>query len=180
MKIVSDKRCGWELKLHAALWAYRVAYKTSIGTTPFNMVFGLEAILPMEFLIPTLRVTKELNWMGHKLSEWLEDLEKLDETCLAAVDGVYALKRQQRKFHDSHISIKEFKLGNLVLFFYSRTICFEVHKARMRTLCDLWAIIGLSSSGAIKLLTLDEEEMANWISVCRIKKYNTPLTTEEL
>ena len=93
-KIVSDKKSDWELKLHAALWAYRVAYKTSIGTTPFNMVFGLDAILPMEFLIPTLCVAKELKWMGHELSERLDELEKLDETCLAAVHGMYALKRR--------------------------------------------------------------------------------------
>ena len=62
-------------------------------TTSFTMVFGLVAILPMEFLIPTLRVAKELNWTGHKLSERLENMEKLDKTCLAAVHGMYALKR---------------------------------------------------------------------------------------
>ena len=43
-----------------------------------------------------------------------------------------------------------------------------------------YVISGLSSSGAIKLLTLDKEKMANWISGCRVKKYNAPLTTEEL
>ena len=68
-KIVSQTKTDWEQKLHAALWAYRVAYKTAIDTTPFNMVFGLDAILPMEFLIPTLRVTKDLEWTGHELSE---------------------------------------------------------------------------------------------------------------
>ena len=41
-------------------------------------------------------------------------------------------------------------------------------------------ILGLSSSGAVKLSTLDGKEMANWISGCQIKKYNTPLTTLEL
>ena len=116
-KIVKDRRSNWELKLHAILWAYRVAYKTSIRTMPFNMVFGLHAILLMEFLIPTLRVAKELNWTGHKLSERLEDLEKLNKTRLVAVHGMYALKRRHKKFHDSHISTKEFKLGDLVLLF---------------------------------------------------------------
>ena len=67
------------MKLHSTIWAYRVAYKISIGTTPFNLVFGLDSILPIEFLIPTLRVEKELEWIGHELSERLEDLEKLDE-----------------------------------------------------------------------------------------------------
>ena len=64
-KIVEASRTDWELKLHFALWAYRVAYKTSTSTTPFNMVFGLDAILPMEFSLPTLRVAQILNWTGH-------------------------------------------------------------------------------------------------------------------
>ena len=43
------------------------------------MVFGLDAILPIEFLIPTLRVAKELEWIGHELSNRLTELEQLDE-----------------------------------------------------------------------------------------------------
>ena len=71
-KIVETSRTNWELKLQSALWAYRVAYKTALGTTPFNMVFGLDAILPLEFLIPTLRVAKELEWNGHEFLKRLD------------------------------------------------------------------------------------------------------------
>ena len=44
------------------------------------MVYGLDAILPMEFLIPTLRVAKTLEWTGHELSERIDQLEQLSET----------------------------------------------------------------------------------------------------
>ena len=97
-KIVGTTKTDWELKLHSAVWAYRVAFKTSIGTTPFNMVFGLDAILPLEFLVPTLRVAKELEWTGHELSARVEELEKLDETRLAAVAGMYALNDDKNSF----------------------------------------------------------------------------------
>ena len=66
-KIVSDSRTDWDQKLHSTLWAYRVAYKTSLKTTPYNMVFGLSAIFPIEFMIPTLRVAKT-NWNGQDMS----------------------------------------------------------------------------------------------------------------
>ncbi|MCO5581406.1 hypothetical protein L7F22_035290 [Adiantum nelumboides] len=68
-KIVSELRADWDQNLHSALWTYRVAYKASIGTTPFNMVYGIQAILPLEFIIPTLRVAKNLEWTGHELSK---------------------------------------------------------------------------------------------------------------
>ena len=55
-KVVNSSRSNWAHKLHEVLWAYRIAYKTALGVTPFELVFGLNAILPIEFLIPTLRV----------------------------------------------------------------------------------------------------------------------------
>ena len=67
------------MKLHSTLWAYRVAYKMAIGTTPFNLVYKLDAILLIEFLSPALRLVRELEWIGHELLERLDELEKLDE-----------------------------------------------------------------------------------------------------
>ena len=59
-----------------------MAYKTIVGTTPFQLMYGLNALLPIEFLVPTLRVAKDLQWIGNKLSERISELEKLDETRL--------------------------------------------------------------------------------------------------
>lgn len=87
-KIVGNSRMDWELKLNSTLWAYRVAYKMTIGTMPFNLVFGLDAIIPIEFLIPTLRVAKELERMRHELSHRLTELEQLDEFRLRVVGGM--------------------------------------------------------------------------------------------
>jgi hypothetical protein len=36
----------WSYKLPEALWAYRTAFKTPIGTTPFNLVYGKSATCP--------------------------------------------------------------------------------------------------------------------------------------
>ena len=55
-KIANENRTNWDTKLHSALWAYRTTYKTSIRTTPFRLAFGLEAIMPVEFQVPSLRI----------------------------------------------------------------------------------------------------------------------------
>ena len=55
-KIVNENRIDWDQKLHNTLWAHRTTYKTMIRSTPFRMAFGLEAVIPIKFQIPSLHV----------------------------------------------------------------------------------------------------------------------------
>lgn len=55
--------------------AYRCTYKTKIGTTPFNLVYGLDKILTIEFLVLLLRVAHTLEWIGHELLHRVDELE---------------------------------------------------------------------------------------------------------
>ena len=79
-KVVEGNRGSCKHKLLIVLWAYRTAYKTSMGSTPFELVYGLNAVLPIEFLMPTLRTVAVLHWDGHALSHRLSELKNLDET----------------------------------------------------------------------------------------------------
>ena len=53
---MNDHRTYWDTKLNNALWAYRTSFKTSVQSTPFRLTFGLEAVMPVEFQIPSLRI----------------------------------------------------------------------------------------------------------------------------
>lgn len=54
-RTMSDNRKDWDQKLNFALWASRIAYKVSTGMTPFRLTYGLEAVVPMEYIVPSLR-----------------------------------------------------------------------------------------------------------------------------
>ena len=38
----------WSEKLPFALWAYRTSFRTSREATPYSLVYGMEAVLPVE------------------------------------------------------------------------------------------------------------------------------------
>ena len=38
-------------------WAYRTTCKKITGYTPFSLVYGQEVVMPMEYILPSLRIT---------------------------------------------------------------------------------------------------------------------------
>jgi hypothetical protein len=55
-KICNVNRDEWDLKVPVVLWVYRTTCKKFTGHTPFKVVYGQEAVVPLEFLIPILRI----------------------------------------------------------------------------------------------------------------------------
>ena len=49
----------WHEMLPFALYGYRTTVHSSTGATPFSLVYGMEAVLPLEVEIPSLRVIME-------------------------------------------------------------------------------------------------------------------------
>jgi transposase InsO family protein len=47
-KTVNEMGTGWKDKLYGALWAYRTAYKTPLGMSPYQLVYGKTCHLPVE------------------------------------------------------------------------------------------------------------------------------------
>ena len=59
---------------------HRTAYKVSTGMTPFRLTYGLEAVVPMEYIVPSLRIAIVEKWFEKEsLPFRIEDLMQLEE-----------------------------------------------------------------------------------------------------
>ena len=108
----------WSDHLADVLWTCRSSVKTAIGFSPFSLVYGIEAISPVELVIPTPRVV---------LKESQEESEDLNnERRLADLEGIeeereLAKKRSQRyqqrmtRAYAQAVRPRRFTEGQLVL-----------------------------------------------------------------
>ncbi|KAL6327768.1 hypothetical protein AAG906_025517 [Vitis piasezkii] len=56
-KMLKNAKGKWVDELHGVLWAYRTTSTRPIGTTPFTLAYGMEAIIPTKIGMPTARKT---------------------------------------------------------------------------------------------------------------------------
>ncbi|XP_050918995.1 uncharacterized protein LOC127136489 [Lathyrus oleraceus] len=118
---VATSRKDLSSKLHEALWAYRTAYKTLTGTTPFKLVYGKSCHLPLELRHKAYWAVRNLNLNYTTADEKrILDIHELEELRLDTYKNSRIDKERTKKWHDKRILRKEFNEGDLVLLFNSR------------------------------------------------------------
>ncbi|MCO5606076.1 hypothetical protein L7F22_060263 [Adiantum nelumboides] len=97
-KQVVSKPKDWDKHKSAALWAYRTSFRTSLGYTPYHLVFGKEAILPIEVQLANLKIiaTKSEGTPSDQLKQRILDLERLELDREMAIEH-YATQAEQRR-----------------------------------------------------------------------------------
>ena len=68
-KICNEQQNDWDVCVPAVLWAYRTTYKKITGQTPFRLVYGVEVIISMEYIMPSLCIAALTGMADHEALE---------------------------------------------------------------------------------------------------------------
>ncbi|GJZ37540.1 reverse transcriptase domain-containing protein [Tanacetum coccineum] len=107
-KTVKDNPAIWSRKLDDALWAFRTAYKTPTGTTPYKLIYGKNCHLPFEIEHRAYWALKNYNpdliAAGEKR---MFQLHVLDELRHQAYENSRLYKERTKFWHDRKITKRE-------------------------------------------------------------------------
>jgi hypothetical protein len=168
--ICSVKKDVWDLRIPAVLWAYRTTCKKMTTQTPFKLVYGLEAVVPMEYLVPSLRIATfigmdDTDIVQDKLAQLLE----LEEDRFIIGFHQQVQKEREKYYHDKHIRRKAFKQGDLVLLYESK---FMKNPWKFRThWLGPFEVSYVIEGGVLQLKTLNGEWKEGLVNGSRLKLY---------
>nr|GEV80251.1 reverse transcriptase domain-containing protein [Tanacetum cinerariifolium] len=100
-RTIGQNRASWSDKLDDALWAFRTAYKTPIGCTPYKLVYEKAC---------------------HHRKIQLNELNELHDH---AYENSLIYKEKMKRIYDFKIKNRVFNVGDQVLLFNSRLKIFS-------------------------------------------------------
>ena len=168
----TNKR-DWDDKLGAALWAYRTTVRTPTGATPYSLVYGCEAVLPLEIQIPSLRIALATQMTTEEQHQKrLEELEMLDEKRLEAQQHIEFYQAKISRAFDKKVRQRSFKEGDLVLTERRPMILNSKKKGKFEPKWEgPFVVETVYSSGAYRLVTKEGDRLMMPINGKFLKKY---------
>nr|GEZ10400.1 reverse transcriptase domain-containing protein [Tanacetum cinerariifolium] len=122
-RIVGKNRASWTDKLDDALWAFRTAYKTPIGCTPYKVVYGQACHLHIELEHQAYWALKHANFDLKTVGDHRK--VQLNELRDQAYENYLIYKEKTKRLHDSKIKDCVFNIGNRVILFNSQLKIFS-------------------------------------------------------
>ena len=170
-KLANEDKDDWDLFVSSALFACRTRKHSTTRHEPFYLMHGREAVLPIEFAVPTSRAELSVTDPQEDLINRINLITgRLDEDRLATQDLIHVAQERQKKQHDKKLRQKDtFNIGDLVLLYKNQL-------RGKKKLVERWTgpyyVHETSGNGAYKLRTLDGNVLKIPVNSERLKLYH--------
>ena len=105
----------WHNILLDVLWAYRTSKRSSTGTTPYTLVYGHDAVLPVKIGVKSLRMKNQNDLTGCQYQQAMNmELENIDEQRIRALNSIQLQKKRAAKCYNKRVQHRTFDEGDLV------------------------------------------------------------------
>eukprot|EP00253_Pinus_taeda_P005357 PITA_05357 len=114
-KLLEINKKSWHKKLVNALWADRVSQKKSIGMSPFELVYGTDAVFPTSLSVPVAKLLQEASDEEDPMQRRISQMIHLQQTRDEVLQNSLKLQERIKKIYDRKANPDDFQIDDVVL-----------------------------------------------------------------
>ena len=168
-KRLENAKGRWVEELPSVLWTYRTTPRRSTGETPFALAYGMEAVIPLEIGLPTLKT--ELVESNTNNAVLARDLDLVEEKRERAAIRMASYRSQLSRAYNKNVNSRSFTLGDLVL----RRVLGSAKNPAHGKLGANWEgpfrVSRVGGSGYYDLETLDQKAVPRPWNIANLRKF---------
>ena len=111
-KLLENNEKNWDSKLKFALWADRATKKKSIGNSPFKLVYGANAIFPIEMILPVAKFLQEEHDEENDMARRMSNLVELQQIIEQLVEKSRIHQKKIKETFDRKAKMDSFQVGD--------------------------------------------------------------------
>ena len=113
--ILQDNKREWHTKLKFALWDDKISTKRAIGTSPFQLIYGLDVICLASLGFPVMKYLQEQESEPNAIQIRINQLIEVQQMRESVYDRSQLIQDKMKKTFDRKIKVGDFQLGDSVL-----------------------------------------------------------------
>jgi hypothetical protein len=148
------------------LWALRTNINRATRDTPFNFVYGADAVLPPEIYLVSARVA---HFNEESQAEaWELESNLLEEKRNTSLANVWKYQESLNQYYNKSVVQRELNIGDLVL---KKDICTKDKHMFSSPWEGLFIIVDIAAPGAYVLAEVDGSMLPNMWNADHLRKY---------
>nr|CAB3492390.1 unnamed protein product [Digitaria exilis] len=156
----------WMKELYPVVWGLRSQPSKAAGQSPFFLVYGSEAVLPIDVMHGAPRVEEFQEAMADE--QRTIEVDTAEEARLAALLHNAAYLQGIRRFHDKNVKTRSFQIGNLVLRRIQNT---DGHSKLTSPWDGPFIVSKVLKPGTYRLQTEDDVDLPNLWNIEHLRKF---------
>ncbi|XP_074292158.1 uncharacterized protein LOC141619015 [Silene latifolia] len=162
----------WLEKIPFALRGYRTSIRTATGAAPYCLVYGMEAVQPVELEVPSLRIllksrVPEADWVQARY----DSLVMLNERCLNALYHVQLDQKRIERAFNKKVKPRGISEGDLVLKLVRALLPINPRGKFKPNWAGPYLVKKILSGGAVRLTDLDRNDYTNPVNLDQLKEF---------
>jgi len=114
-KLLEDNKNACDSKLKFSLWDDRVTTNRALGLSPFQLVYGVQAVFPSQLAFPMEKFLQDYQVESDDMIRRIQELVEVQQTWEKMVDKAYYHQLKIKQAFEKNVKKEDFQLGDLVL-----------------------------------------------------------------